>query len=1265
MPGPAKAQAGRTRPPFTSWTAPLLAYPPKHEKLGERKPVFGLALFASSMADAPFTIRPLPVSSRQLDAQESPENTRGRGNETTGSPSIVRRSFRSRSRHIRGGSSLGTVFGDSKIEGTLHWNQDIASSGLICGSSSKELLRTMMQMVKMHLQDGRGSSALIFHASSRDHLVSSSQVSTIHIAKRLPSPSIFLAPQPRRTVKELYTSIPLDPHNILPLRFNEADISLAHVLALCTPPPEYPNRERILTSVQFIVSRLAEPFSIREFNQFVDEEQWDSHGSAFMAIRQTLLTTLIASHDGDKDDVDVVSRIRHGGAIVIDLSDPVLRSTGLDSVLFDMVLCLYCSVQRDTRKLLVLDQAHEYMSTNPALLNTLVTLFSMHTDSPIKTLLSSSDLTLISPRLLSHIDYLICHDFRSPTWLNYLQQHIACSPTLPVASASANQEGSAIHNLETRQAIIISPRSISEVANGSSTQPDQNPVKWSSKAYRVEMGFDAPLTVEQRKIEQLEALVAQLSSNADNTGLAAPNVTVSHHHHHVPAPSTMGGGTVISRRSRKESSIYMENTISALRNALGYLAARKAIEGPSPSHSPPASPTLAPPVVPPHQLTPVEENTEAKTSDSDGKGSSDRPLVVKNVTSDSDPLSDGSAWKIKPLGTEFSLSIPVVQSLPDLGPFNPTTIQEPDRPTLLAALQKAVLDAGGELGVPIATHKVAEAFLQANHPIDSLLPTWQATAEYAERHGLLEVVRNDNTKHEWIVVSKPDTEEGQGSPPPPPFPVISHVDTHKAEDQETVPWPKAHDSSVVQSPDGWYEMMQESALRPQTTAPVIVTPQALPPSPFEPLLQAMSTLRDLQPFAPLLLHNVSYELKRRFPTAIRDAGYKTMVEYLYGAQAQGLVEVTDDASGSIYVQFAKHQPATAPGLAIRSPPKHISSLYSLSTDKSQPDSSAVPSSDAHLAYPKEHFGPLLTVLRSLRKHNLYKVTFTPLSLALEKMFPNAMKRLGIDNIDQYIYQARDAGLVITGDGANGKVWVSLTDAEQNGAATPTPTNTIKIKTSPSATSLHFPSPPDKSRVSDFSRLLRAIRALSAPGRERVLCSRVGMMLNKEDYKAMNVETFSQCLVAASKANLIVHGGVGGSAWVALKAPSVAGVHPSKVYEEPRSRLVKTAPPEIATNPVVPSGSAYKLPLSEEDVEPFRPLLNILRTFIHSKHIAEPFRTVVEKNLLKVKPDVLFASKCNTMDDYILRAQSYGLIAQVGYGKAARLRLLENSGLALP
>jgi hypothetical protein len=73
---------------------------------------------------------------------------------------------------------------------------------------------------------------------------------------------------------------------------------------------------------------------------------------------------------------------------------------------------------------------------------------------------------------------------------------------------------------------------------------------------------------------------------------------------------------------------------------------------------------------------------------------------------------------------------------------------------------------------------------------------------------------------------------------------------------------------------------------------------------FDPLVQSITTLRQLQATSsPILLHSVSYELKRRFPAALKDAGYKSILEYLHGAQEHGLLEVTDDDSGSIYVQL--------------------------------------------------------------------------------------------------------------------------------------------------------------------------------------------------------------------------------------------------------------------------------------------------------------------------------------------------------------------------
>jgi hypothetical protein len=73
---------------------------------------------------------------------------------------------------------------------------------------------------------------------------------------------------------------------------------------------------------------------------------------------------------------------------------------------------------------------------------------------------------------------------------------------------------------------------------------------------------------------------------------------------------------------------------------------------------------------------------------------------------------------------------------------------------------------------------------------------------------------------------------------------------------------------------------------------------------FDPLVQSITTLRQLQATSsPTLLHSVSYELKRRFPTALKEAGYKSILEYLHGAQEHGILEITDDDSGSIYVQL--------------------------------------------------------------------------------------------------------------------------------------------------------------------------------------------------------------------------------------------------------------------------------------------------------------------------------------------------------------------------
>jgi hypothetical protein len=274
----------------------------------------------------------------------------------------------------------------------------------------------------------------------------------------------------------------------------------------------------------------------------------------------------------------------------------------------------------------VLDQAHEYMSTDPALINTLVTLLSMHSDSPLKSLISTSDVTQISPRLISHLDYLICHDFRSPSWLKYLQLHY---------SFNAPSPPDIIYNLEARHAIIVSPRSISELHRDDDHDEGRRSKVWGPKVYRVEIGWEWPLTVEQQKIEQLQALVAQLSNNSV-----------------AMAPSTVGT-TLGTRRSRKESGTYLETTMGALRNALGYLATRRAVD----LNSPPISPR---PVNIASSKPSISEERDAALDGSNiDTPKAERPVredPAKEIliNSESEPLSDVAEWMLKPFTPDVS-----------------------------------------------------------------------------------------------------------------------------------------------------------------------------------------------------------------------------------------------------------------------------------------------------------------------------------------------------------------------------------------------------------------------------------------------------------------------------------------------------------------------------------------------------------------------------------------------------------------------------------
>ena len=66
-----------------------------------------------------------------------------------------------------------------------------------------------------------------------------------------------------------------------------------------------------------------------DFIELIEKESWTDDGANFMALRQTILTSLVQPPNISLSPDD---------DIVIDLWDPILSRTGLDNVLMDMLL---------------------------------------------------------------------------------------------------------------------------------------------------------------------------------------------------------------------------------------------------------------------------------------------------------------------------------------------------------------------------------------------------------------------------------------------------------------------------------------------------------------------------------------------------------------------------------------------------------------------------------------------------------------------------------------------------------------------------------------------------------------------------------------------------------------------------------------------------------------------------------------------------------------------------------------------------------------
>ncbi|CCA74037.1 hypothetical protein PIIN_07991 [Serendipita indica DSM 11827] len=311
---------------------------------------------------------------------------------------------------------------DARVE--IFWNSNINPFGVVTGGSQGDNEIIIKRLVASHLQawDAQvlmqspylqpcSRSGFLLHICTR---IRSAGLSIVFDSSPAPEPA-HSSHRPRNPseVLEVYSEGGLNPQL---LTFRESDIRIQHLLALLTASPDAPPSSRILNAIRHITGRLTFPFDLQRFNELVEDERWDEEGQNYAASRQTLLGLLV-----DEPGSDLTQKKRE---LLVDLTDPWLSELALDSVLFTMLISKFIKSSPFRRKLIVLNNAHEYLRPQSILENTLQHVAAKGLSRDVSILVSTSQPQLLSEAICNSVDYAICSTSASGSWLRWFKEHI-------------------------------------------------------------------------------------------------------------------------------------------------------------------------------------------------------------------------------------------------------------------------------------------------------------------------------------------------------------------------------------------------------------------------------------------------------------------------------------------------------------------------------------------------------------------------------------------------------------------------------------------------------------------------------------------------------------------------------------------------------------------------------------------------------------------------------------------------------------------------
>ncbi|EIN04825.1 hypothetical protein PUNSTDRAFT_138025 [Punctularia strigosozonata HHB-11173 SS5] len=280
-----------------------------------------------------------------------------------------------------------------------------------------------------------------------------------------PRVTVLCLPNSLRCMREVYKGLP--GVEVQPLHFAARDISAERLLCMMKVDGE----SHMPLYMEYVMAyiRSMDVFSYSSFRRALQEQKFSTDQKSMLNLRLSLLDACL---EGGTDTNRVSTHFGPGKLVIVDLSSPFMDA-GSACGFFDMILGLFIEADvRASGKIVVLDEAHKYLTENTSssrLTESLLSVIRQQRHLATRVVISTQEPTVVPSKFLDLCSFIVAHRFSSPTWLRHLLEHVAARTT------DSSAWFSKIASLKTGEALLFAPSGLSvrEMQNGSIDGPDK------------------------------------------------------------------------------------------------------------------------------------------------------------------------------------------------------------------------------------------------------------------------------------------------------------------------------------------------------------------------------------------------------------------------------------------------------------------------------------------------------------------------------------------------------------------------------------------------------------------------------------------------------------------------------------------------------------------------------------------------------------------------------------------------------------------------